>query len=138
MRKWLIIMAVAAIVHNPAQAGYEDVDSSIFVEHIEGNGADALRRLEFSESFASGDRVVTILRWQATAKTRNGLIVTSAIPNELRFNRASGNVSVSTDGGANFRQDANFSGRVTHLRWRIDARAARQGRGQVSYRATVR
>lgn len=134
MRKMLAIMAMLTMFCGPVHAGTVDVDSAVFIERADGD----VRSLETSDGFRSGQRIVTIVRWRATAGESRGFAVTSALPASLRFHRASGDISVSTDGGRSFAAPDNIAGRITHLRWHIDAREAAYGRGQVSYSATVR
>jgi len=88
-------------------------------------------------SFASlrGDRVVTILRWNAPLGGRYTAV--SQVPAGLAIESASrSGVEVSTDGGRSWRRldDPDAVPRdTTHLRWRIGG-----GEGRLSYRAVVR
>ncbi|MEB3415124.1 hypothetical protein VCJ71_03490 [Alteriqipengyuania sp. WL0013] len=134
MRKLLAVMAMLTMFTGPVSASSISLDSAVFVEKVDGGA----RSLAAADSFRPGETIVTIVRWRAESASLESFSVTSALPAGLRFDRASGQVSVSTDGGATFRGPDNVAGRITHLRWTINAGDAARGRGQLSYRATVR
>ncbi|MXO58698.1 hypothetical protein GRI89_03970 [Altererythrobacter salegens] len=104
------------------------MESAVFVERSDGAG----RTVEASQRFSRGERVVTVLRWQAP---RGSYTVTSAVPARLQFERASfDSLQVSTDGGRTWRNIADVQPEaVTHLRWRVG-----NGSGRMSYSAIVR
>ena len=111
-----------------AQTAPIALESAVFVERTEG----AARTIEEAESFRKGERVVTVLRWQAP---RGSYTVTSPVPPPLQFEGASAeDVEVSTDGGRSWRA-MTFARpeTVTHLRWRVGS-----GAGRLTYRAIVR
>ena len=122
---WLI---VATMISTPLQAQDRAVQSRVYLEQAKGDS----RTVSDAATLHKGDRVVTVLDWDAR---KSGATITSAIPAHLSILDASEDgVEVSTDGGRNWRQlaDAN-GGQVTHLRWRSPS-----GRGRLAYSAVVR
>jgi hypothetical protein len=111
-----------------AQTAPVAIDSAVFVERSEGT----VRTIEEVGSFRKGERVVTVLRWQAP---RGSYTVTSPVPPRLQFEGASAeDVEVSTDGGRTWRRAALARPEmVTHLRWRVGS-----GPGRLTYSAIVR
>ena len=111
-----------------AQTAPVAIDSAVFVERNDG----AARTVEEARSFRRGERVVTVLRWQAP---RGSYTVTSPVPARLQFEGASAeDVEVSTDGGRSWRSLAHARPEaVTHLRWRVG-----KGAGRLTYSAIVR
>jgi hypothetical protein len=111
-----------------AQSGPVDIESAVFVERSDGGG----RMVEEARSFRRGERVVTVLRWEAP---RGSYTVTSPVPERLQFEGASAeDVEVSADGGRSWRTLAGTPHQtVTHLRWRVG-----NGPGRLTYRAIVR
>ena len=111
-----------------AQSAPVDIDSAVFVERSDGSA----RTVEEARSFRKGERVVTVLRWEAP---RGSYTVTSAVPQRLQFEGASADeVDVSTDGGRSWRTLAGTRPEtVTHLRWRVG-----NGAGRLAYSAIVR
>jgi hypothetical protein len=104
------------------------IDSAVFVERID----DETRVVEGAATFRKGERVVTVLRWEAP---RGSYTVTSAVPQRLQFENASAeDVDVSSDGGRSWRTLAGTRPEtVTHLRWRVG-----NGPGRLTYSAIVR
>ena len=111
-----------------AQTAPVAIDSAVFVERNDG----AARTVEEARSFRRGERVVTVLRWQAP---RGSYTVTSPVPARLQFEGASAeDVEVSTDGGRSWRSLVLAQPEaVTHLRWRVG-----NGAGRLTYSAIVR
>jgi len=111
-----------------AQTAPVAIDSTVFVERSDG----AARTVEEARSFRKGERVVTVLRWEAP---RGSYTVTSPVPSRLQFEGASAEaVEVSTDGGRSWRTLAGSRPEaVTHLRWRVG-----NGAGRLTYSAIVR
>lgn len=111
-----------------AQSGPVDIDSAVFVERSDGGA----RTVEEARSFRKGERVVTMLRWEAP---RGSYTVTSAVPQRLQFEGVSADeVDVSIDGGRSWRTLAGTPPEtVTHLRWRVG-----NGPGRLTYSAIVR
>jgi hypothetical protein len=111
-----------------AQTAPVAIDSAVFVERTEG----ASRTLEAARLLRKGERVVTVLRWQAAD---GSYTVTSPVPPRLQFEDSSAEaIEVSTDGGRNWRALAGVRPEaVTHLRWRIGS-----GAGRLTYSAIVR
>ena len=123
--KWL---AIALAYAAPLQAQDRAVESRVYLEQAQGES----RTVSNATTLHKGDRVVTVLDWNAR---RTGTTITSAIPAHLSFLDASEDeVEISTDGGHNWRHlaDAN-GGQVTHLRWRSTG-----NRGRLAYSAIVR
>ena len=111
-----------------AQTTPPAIDSAVFVERNDGGA----RIVEETRSFRKGERVVTVLRWQAP---RGSYTITSPIPRRLQFESASlEDLEVSTDGGRRWRMLALAQPEaVTHLRWRVAS-----GAGRLTYSAIVR
>lgn len=111
-----------------AQTAPVAIESAVFVERSEG----AVRTVEEAESFRKGERVITVLRWQAP---RGSYTATSPVPPRLQFEDTSvEDVEVSTDGGRSWRAlDGARPEAVTHLRWRVGS-----GAGRLTYSAIVR
>ena len=126
--RWLAVAAVLAAI--PANAQGVTVDSAVYLER----SGDGTTQIEPAIRLMRGDRVVTILTWQAP---RGGsYTVTSPVPAGLALQSASRpGLEVSTDGGRTWRRLADpdtIPSGTTHLRWRIG------GDGRLSYRAVVR
>ena len=127
--RWTIAMG-ALLAAIPASAQQVAVDSAVYRERVD-NGE---RRIEPVTRLIRGDRVVTILSWDAP---RGGsYTVVSPVPAGLILQSAStSGFEVSTDGGRTWRRLADPSSiprGTTHLRWRVG------GNGRLSYRAVVR
>ena len=121
----LLLFAAAPL---QAQTAPVAIDSAVFVERSDG----AARTVEEAQLFRKGERVVTVLRWQASG---GRYTVTSPVPPRLQFEGASAeDVEVSTDGGRSWRSLALARPEaVTHLRWRVG-----KGAGRLTYSAIVR
>lgn len=117
-------------------------DSAIYVERH----ADNAMRLEPASDLAPGQRVVTILRWRRESGD-GAFVITNPLPRAITYQKSSaGEEEVSIDGGRTWGRLAalRVGSRsatpedVTHVRWRIPARLASQGRGQIAYAGIVR
>lgn len=129
----------------PALAASEiAIRSAVFVE--KGDAA-ATRSIERASVLSRGQRVVTILNWQAPPGQAS-FTVTTRIPAALSFERSSsGNEEVSVDGGQSWGRLGSLRLRdahghrmagpedVTHLRWKMNGRAKT---GRITYSAWVR
>ncbi len=126
------IACAALLASSAASAQPVAVESAVYVETVDGDGA---RVIAPAERVVRGDRVVTILRWEARGDGR--FTAVSRIPASLAIESASTRrLEVSTDGGRNWRrldEPDRFPPGATHLRWRIG-----RGEGRLSYRAVVR
>lgn len=118
-------------------------DSAVYIERI---APDASRRLEPASHLSRGDRVVTVVRWYRMGGD-GGFVITNPLPSLLAYqDSASDMQEVSVDGGRTWgRLDAMRVGTrgatpedVTHVRWKIPARTASRGRGQIAYSGIVR
>jgi hypothetical protein len=113
----------------PANAQSVAIDSAIYRERALDGGV----KIELATHLSRGDRVITILRWDAPEAGR--YTVTSAVPASLAIESASyPGLEVSLDGGRNWRRltDPRSVPRgTTHLRWQM------RGEGRLSYRAIV-
>jgi hypothetical protein len=127
--RW-IIMAAALCAAIPANAQQLAIDSAVYIER----GGDGATQVEPATRFVRGDRVVTIMRWNAPSS--GSYTVTSPIPAGLALQSASHpGLEVSTDGGRSWHRLADPDSvphGATHLRWRVG------GEGRLSYRAVVR
>lgn len=108
------------------------IDSSVYRETA---GADGAWQVAPADRLLRGDRVVTVLRWDAP---RGGsYTAVSRVPAGLTIESASQpGLEVSTDGGRSWRRlddPHEVPQGTTHLRWQIGG-----GEGRLSYRAVVR
>ena len=129
--RWTIA-AAAMVSATPLAAQDVAIDSAVYRETA---GADGVREIAPASRLLRGDRVVTILRWDAPRGASYTAV--SPVPAGLAIESASRpGLEVSTDGGRHWRRlddpDQVPQG-TTHLRWRIDG-----GEGRLSYRAVVR
>ncbi len=129
MRRLLSCLAMLTMFSGPLHAQDVALESSVFVERQDSQ----IRIVEQAAELRRGDRVVTILKWDAPAD--GPFVMTSKVPPALTLESTSSDqVIVSTDGGNSW---TRFKGmrpqRVTHLRWR-----AGQGEGRLTYSAIVR
>ena len=129
--RWTIAVA-ALLASSPLAAEGVAIDSAVYRESA---GADGARQVAPASRLLRGDRVVTILRWDAPRGARYTAV--SPVPAGLTIESASqAGLEISIDGGRSWRPlddpDAVPPG-TTHLRWRIDG-----GEGRLSYRAVVR
>jgi hypothetical protein len=122
------LAALAAAI--PASAQDVAVESAVYRERIE----DGEARIEPATRLTRGDRVVTILTWEAPQG--GSFTVTSPVPAGLALQSASHpGLEVSIDRGRTWRRLADpdtVPHGATHLRWRVG------GDGRLSYRAVVR
>ena len=129
--RWTIVLAALLAAAAPLSAQDVAIDSAIYRERGGDGGA---MQVEPATRLVRGDRVVTILTWDAP---RGGSsTVTSAVPGNLSLQSASQpGIEISSDGGRSWRRlddpDRVPSG-TTHLRWQIGSE------GRLSYRAVVR
>jgi hypothetical protein len=126
----LTIGLAAALAALPASAQDVAIDSAVYRESV----TDGAVRIEPATRLMRGDRVVTILSWDAPRA--GNFTVVSRVPAGLALQSASHpGLEVSTDGGRSWRRladpDAVPRG-TTHLRWQV----GREGR--LTYRAVVR
>jgi hypothetical protein len=125
-------LGLFALLAAPAGAQGVAIDSAVYLEHAGEHGG---RQVEPATRLVPGDRVVTIMRWDAPRTGR--YTVTSAVPAHLALESASRDgVEVSTDGGHSWRRltdPAQVPVGTTHLRWPLG-----NGEGRLSYRAVVR
>lgn len=135
MRVSLVLAAIGAITALPAQAAGPLVEGAVYRERT----SEGERLIEPAGQLRKGDRVVLLVRWQA-ADDRDGFVVTTPVPAALAYRRESSDAAeVSLDGGRSWRRNERLRGaRVTHVRWKVDAREAAQGSGSFAYSATVR
>jgi len=120
----------ATLLAIPANARDVAIDSTVYRERVEQGEA----RIEPATYLSRGDRVVTILTWNAPGG--GNYTVTSPVPAGLTLQSASyPGLEVSTDGGRTWRRPADpdrIPRGTTHLRWQVG------GGGRMSYRAVVR
>jgi hypothetical protein len=129
--RWMIAAALL-LAAGPLAAEEIAIDSAIYRETAGTNGA---LQVAPAGRLLRGDRVVTVLRWDAPRGASYTAV--SPVPAGLAIESASrAGVEASTDGGRSWRRlddpDTVPSG-TTHLRWRIGG-----GEGRLSYRAVVR
>ncbi len=129
--RWTIAVA-ALLAATPLAAQDVAIDSAVYRET---SGADGARQVAPASRLLRGDRVVTILSWEAP---RGGsYTAVSPVPTGITIESASRDgLEVSTDGGRSWRpldDPDQIPPGITHLRWRIEG-----GEGRLSYRAVVR
>jgi hypothetical protein len=119
------------------------LDSAVYVEKIERGNT---RRLEPAARMTRGDRVVTVVTWYRMGG-EGGFTVTNPLPRTIAYQAsADDDELVSVDGGRSWgklsalRVGARVatSEDVTHVRWRVPALRAAQGRGLIAYSGIVR
>jgi hypothetical protein len=129
MMRWTVVLT-ALLAAYPACAQQVAIDSAVYRERV----ANGEARIEPASRLARGDRVITILTWDAPGT--GSYTVTSPVPAGLTLQSASyPGLEVSTDGGQTWRRPADpdrIPRGTTHLRLRVD------GDGRMSYRAVVR
>lgn len=130
MLRWIVsLAALAAAMPASAGTGFE-IESAVFVERASGDGL----RVEPADRFVPGDRVVTVMTWQAPQSARYTIV--TAVPAHLNLQSVSREgLQFSLDGGRSWRTLADgraVPSGVTHLRWPA------AGDGRLSYRAVVR
>ena len=133
MRAFPLALALLALAAPLAARPEVAIDSAIYVERDEPSSQGPRRVVEPADLLHKGDRVVTVLRWEAP---NGSFTVTSPIPRTLAFERSSADaIEISTDGGRSWRTfDGSIQpGSVTDLRWRVGS-----GAGQLTYSAHVR
>ncbi|PEQ11802.1 hypothetical protein B2G71_15270 [Novosphingobium sp. PC22D] len=117
--------------------------SDVFRESVRPAGQ---RRLEAAQTFARGDRVVTIVRWYRLGG-KGGFTIVNPLPSGTAYQDSAREAQeVSVDGGRTWGQldRLRIDGRdataedVTHVRWRIPASIAERGSGRIAYSAVVR
>ena len=127
--RWTIALA-ALLGATPSGAQSVEIESAVYRERLDETGA----RIEPVTRLEPGDRVVTILTWQAPRRGRYTAI--SPVPAGLVLESASHPaLEISTDGGRSWRrvEDPDSVPRsATHLRWPVGSA------GRLSYRALVR
>jgi hypothetical protein len=127
--RWIIALA-ALLAALPASAQDVAIASAVYLER----GSDGAMQVEPATRLMRGDRVVTILTWEAPRGA--SYTVVSPVPAGLALQSASQpGLEVSTDGGRTWRRLSdpdNIPRGITHLRWRVG------GDGRLSYRAVVR
>lgn len=141
-----LALVPAALLATGAQATSRPVvatDSAVYVERV---SAGTGRRLEPARTLARGDRIVTVVTWYRMGG-HGGFVITNPLPARLAYQQsAQDNQEVSVDGGRTWgRLETMRLGNrmatpedVTHVRWRIPALMAAQGRGQITYSGIVR
>ena len=149
MRLGIFGAAIAMACAAPLLAGGTiELTRSVFHERIGDSGAG--RTVVPARELRKGDNVILVVRWNSKER-RQAFNVSAAIPSTLTYRASSvDDQTVSIDGGKSWgRLDAlvvrDGAGKrfaspedVTHLRWRIGAREAARGSGQLTYSAIVR
>ena len=129
LRSIVALLVLAVSMPLRAEAAVQ-VESAVFVEHSSAQGL----LVESSNRFAVGDRVVTVMSWQAPASGRFTIVTT--VPKRLDLQSVSRQgLEYSADGARSWHAlgDAReLPHGITHLRWRT------VGDGRLTYRAIVR
>ena len=141
-------VVLAAAVTAPAMAALGEtptvsLDSAVYVEKLQrGN----VRRLEPADRMTRGDRVVTVVTWYRMGGD-GGFTVTNPLPRAIAYQAsARDDEQVSVDGGRNWGRIGTLRvgsrlatvEDVTHVRWRVPAARAAEGRGLIAYSGIVR
>ena len=126
------IAAAALLAAIPAAAQDVAVESAVYRETAGPGGG---REVAPASRLQRGDRVVTVLRWDAPRGTSYTAV--SQVPARLAIESTSrAGLEASVDGGRSWRRIDDpraVPQGTTHLRWRIAG-----GEGRLSYRAVVR
>lgn len=132
-------MAGAALAATPQIR----TESSVYVEQtLPGNR----RNLAPADRLSRGDRVVTVVSW-ARDGGDGAFTIVNALPRTIAYETsARDDDEVSVDGGRNWGrlgtlrigQRLATPEDVTHVRWRIAALRAAEGRGRIAYSGIVR
>lgn len=129
-----------AVSHSASASPAVTTDSAVFVERIEPGNT---RSLEPASRLSRGDRVVTVVSWKRLGGD-GGFTITNPMPRAISYqSSAHDGEEVSIDGGRSWGrlEELRIGQRmatpedVTHVRWRVSARAAR---GQIAYSGIVR
>lgn len=132
--------------------------SDVFVERfVPGPGGRVSRVLERPAALHPGDRLIFVVNWRAQAGSGpHDFTVTNPLPRSVAYQRSiDADEEVSVDGGSNWGRledlrlrddESGIRGHarhatpedVTNVRWRVPARMAVLGSGQIMYRAVVR
>lgn len=137
------MLPAAALATPMREAPTVALDSAVYVEKIQRNN---VRRLEPADRMTRGDRVVTVVTWHRMGGD-GGFTVTNPLPRAIAYQAsARDDEQVSVDGGRSWGKLANLrvgsrlatAEDVTHVRWRIPATRAAQGRGLIAYSGIVR
>ena len=139
----LAAVSTMALAGQALAAPVVALGSAVYVEKGQpGN----VRRLEPASQLVRGDRVVTIVTWQRLGGD-GGFTVTNPMPRSVYYQgSADDDEQVSVDGGRSWGRigDLHYGARlatpedVTHVRWRVPADRAAEGRGQIAYSGIVR
>lgn len=127
--RWTLGLAALAAA-SPVAAQGVAIETAVYRERADGG----VMEVEPATRLVRGDRVVTVLRWDAPAS--GTYTVVSPVPAHLALQSTSyPGLEVSTDGGHRWRRLADpdiIPTSATHLRWQVG------GEGRLSYRAVVR
>jgi len=131
--RWMPFAAgllAASLFAGPLAAQGVAIDRAVYRERVE----DGSREIEPATRLLRGDRVVTILRWDAPSS--GSYTVVSPVPADLALESASHpGLEVSTDGGRSWQRLSDpelVPAGTTHLRWQV------RSEGRLSYRGVVR
>ena len=147
-----IVASVAPVAAHAAER--VQLASDVFVERfVPGPGGRVSRVLERPAALHPGDRLIFVVNWRARAAGGpRDFTVTNPLPRSVSYQRSiEADEDVSIDGGASWGRLEDLrlrddDGRmrhatpedVTHVRWRVPARMAVLGSGQITYRGVVR
>ena len=146
----IVASMVPATVHAAERV---QLASDVFVErYVPGPNGRVSRVLERPAALHPGDRLIFVVNWKARAAGPNrDFTVTNPMPRSVSYQRSiEADEEVSIDGGANWGRLEDLrlrdEGRirqatpedVTDVRWRVPARMAVLGSGQITYRGIVR
>ena len=151
-----IVASVAPLAAHAADR--VQLASDVFVERfVPGPGGRVSRVLERPAALHPGDRLIFVVNWKARSLSRprdfpRDFTVTNPLPRSVAYQRSiEADEEVSIDGGSSWgriddlrRRDDGGRTRhaspedVTHVRWRVPARIAVLGSGQITYRGVVR
>ncbi|WP_295631023.1 hypothetical protein [Novosphingobium sp.] len=145
---------VASMAPATAQAAERvQLASDVFVErYVPGPDGRVSRVLERPAALHPGDRLIFVVNWKARAAgASRDFTVTNPMPRSVSYQRSiEADEEVSIDGGLSWGRLEDLrlrdEGRirqatpedVTHVRWRVPARMAVLGSGQITYRGVVR
>lgn len=145
---------VASVAPMAVQAAERvQLASDVFVERFQpAPGGRVARVLERPAALRPGDHLIFVVNWTARSGGARDFTVTNPMPRTVAYQRSlDAEEDVSIDGGQTWGRLDTLRVRerggqlrhatpedVTHVRWRVPARLAVLGSGQITYRGVVR
>ena len=147
------ILGLAALAASAPSWAAEPVTlaNRVYVEREVATDDGNAKVLEPAGALRRGDRLIYVVAWQAARAPSERFFITNPLPRTVAYQRsANGAEDVSVDGGRTWGKLGALRVRdgrgwrdatpedVTHIRWRVPARLALAGRGQLTWSGIVR